>query len=115
MGCINPVKYAHCLTGLNVWGLCNVVFFFLFIFPLFGKDADCRLALVSSSQTALFVLPFLPLPGGKGISTAGALVAVKVTDRMLHMWNALCCMDGDVQVQIPTKRTRAEWWCVKEH
>lgn len=99
----------------GVCAMLSFFFFFYFFPPPFGKDADCRLALVSSSQTALFVLPFLPLPGGKGISTAGALVAVKVTDLMLHMWNALCCMDGDVQVQSPTKRTRAEWWCVKEH
>lgn len=41
----------------------------------FGNDAGCRFAPTSSSQTALFVLPFLPLPSAKAISKAGAVVA----------------------------------------
>ena len=41
----------------------------------FGNDAGCMFAPKNSSQTALFVLPFLPLLDGKGVSKAGAVVA----------------------------------------
>lgn len=54
---------AECLGSVQCW---------LFSF---GNDAGCRFAPMSSSQTALLVLPFLPLLSAKGISKAGAVVA----------------------------------------